>query len=367
MTRNVGVALIGGGRWTRVIGDMLDTLVPSGAPAVVVSPSNPEGWAGWVEDHLRWQIGDSLESVLNQPEITHVVIARRARDHAATCLAALAQGKAVLVEKPFCLTLAEANALLGASLGAEVGTALVFHFGRNQAAFRRACLARGPLTHLRLDWADPATEQRHGQSKTYDASLNVVQDVLPHAWSILRPFFADAPLELCDVGASGGGRDVTLNLAAGAVPVSIRMQREAERRIRRVLVEGVGWQGDFNFSIEPGQATLDGQDLNVAEGFTSPLAAELQAFLADELPPLIRLSAAQEAIRLSVAAVAGLRPLQAKAIAAGNGPTASPDDRQSAQYALKEISAGGVMGDGHGTSEEAISAWAAKQVPSPQA
>lgn len=367
MTPKAGVALIGGGRWARVLGSVLDTVVPDGAPIVAVSPTNPAGWTEWVKDHPRFQIGESLASVLERPEISHVVIARRAFDHAATCLAALAQGKAVLVEKPFCLTLAQADALITASQGAVVGTGLVFHFGRNQVAFRRACLARGSPTHLHLDWADPRTENRHGLSKTYDASLNVVQDVLPHAWSILRPYLGEDPLELRDVTEAEGGRDVTLALVAGTVSVSIRMQRDAECRTRRILVNGSRWKANFDFAVEPGQAVLDGRKLDVAEGFASPLAAELRAFLGDELPAQVRFESAQEAIRLSVAAITRLRPLQAKAIALGNRPTACAKARRSALYAIREITSGGLLGDGRCISEQELFAWVTAQVQPSQA
>ena len=75
-----GVAIIGGGRWARVIGSVLARL-PVG-PVAVCSPGNPAAWddrpAGWRQA--------GLADVWADPGLTHVIIARRARDHADTVL-----------------------------------------------------------------------------------------------------------------------------------------------------------------------------------------------------------------------------------------------------------------------------------------
>lgn len=364
MSLTKGVAVIGGGRWARVIAEVLDSVVLGDSKFVAVSPSNPERWRNWIKSHPRWHVGQCIKSVLSQPEISHVVIARNARNHAETCLAALEQGKSVLVEKPFCLTLADLEKIILASQNKHAFAALVFHFGPNQVAFRNACMARGAPKRLVLEWVDPTHENRHGESKTYDSSLNVVQDVFPHAWSILRPFLENEPLRLCNVTTDGGGRSVTLELAAGATSISMRLQRDAERRARLLYVDGIEWQAEFDFSVEPGLAMIDGVCLDVSEDFSSPLAAMLQAFLVNEMPQLAQLEVAQELIRLSVSSIERLRILQANAIILGSHPSASVDNIQAAQYALREISAGGITGDGQSIDQQQIASWATSVVQS---
>lgn len=332
-----GVAIIGGGRWARVLGSVLPRVWAG--PVTVCSPGNP---AAWQDRPAGWQLAD-LPGVWADPAIRHVIIARRARDHAATVLAALAAGKAVLVEKPFCLTRAEADAILSA--GGDCHTGLVFLHAANQARFRAGVLAAGRPSRVTVDWADPAAEQRHGAAKGHDPALNVVQDVLPHVWSLVRPLVT-GPLHLAGVALADGGQSVTMHLD-GAARVVARMQRNAAARVRRLAVEGSGLAATLDFAVEPGDATLNGAALDVATGHSSPLAAELAAFLNGPRHPLGQLAQAVEALDLTLQALPAIRAQQAEAIRQGTGAAA----------ALREVALGGLAGDGIAADRAAIARW----------
>jgi predicted dehydrogenase len=331
-----GVAIIGGGRWARVIASVLPRVWVG--PVTVCSPGNP---AAWDDRPAGWQLAD-LPGVWADPAIRHVIIARRARDHAATVLAALAAGKAVLVEKPFCLTRAEADAILAA--GGDCHTGLVFLHAGYLARFQAAVLAAGRPQHLSLHWADPAGEHRHGAAKTHDASLNVVQDVLPHAWSVLRPLL---PQDLVLVGATiaDGGAQVDLALQAGMATVEIRLRRGAGRRQRCLALRGAGLEATLDFATEPGQAILNGAPLDVATGHGSPLEAELRGFLAGAMHPLADVAQAVQALDLTLAAMAHIRVQQAQAIREGHAG------------ALREVALGGISGDGRPGTRIGIARW----------
>lgn len=139
----VRLALIGFGRWGRVLMRVID-----GSPAatlVRIASSNPEAAsaapAGCTVDR------DWRDSV-SDPDVQGVVIATPPATHAAIARAALNAGKAVLIEKPLTLDLAEAEALLAHAerLGAVV---LVDHVHLFHPAYRRlkeeVRAAGGPL------------------------------------------------------------------------------------------------------------------------------------------------------------------------------------------------------------------------------
>jgi hypothetical protein len=344
-----GIALIGGGRWAHVLASVVVDLLSKDTTAIVVSESNPDGWADWLSSHRQWESAPTIEQALARSDVSHVVIARRAKDHAKTCLLALAAGKAVLVEKPFCLTLGDLDHLLEESRDAHCGTGLVFHFARNQSLFREACQKQAPINEITLDWGDPKAEVRHGQAKSYDPSLNVLQDVMPHAWSIIHPFLHGEAMRLEDVAIEGGGRSVTLNLRADDVSIRILMQRDCAQRTRLLRVNGADWQAQLDFATEPGHAEIEGATVDIANGFSSPLAVQLRAFLENRLPPATAFMNAQDAIRLSVEALGQVRFKQAKAIQSGN--------TDAADYARREIESGGVSGDGIAVSQNAIDDW----------
>ena len=57
--------------------------------------------------------GDNLE-IISRPEVNAVIVSTSEGEHVAPVLAAIEQGKAVLVEKPIALTLADADAMVDA-------------------------------------------------------------------------------------------------------------------------------------------------------------------------------------------------------------------------------------------------------------
>lgn len=352
-----GVGLIGGGRWARVTASVLDAVLAGQVPVTLCSPANPTGWRGW-SGRPSWTQVARMEEVLEKPCVSHVLIARRACDHASTTLAALAAGKAVLVEKPFSLTQADCARVVAAADGHLCLTGLVFLHAPNLQRFGSACRSAGAISHVDIVWSDPIEEIRHGERKAHDYSLNVVQDILPHAWSLIQTVSPTRELHLASVDCQQGGQSVRLTLAGPGLSVSVQLRRGFDRRERILRVVGHQLSAQLDFTVEPGQAVLNEQPLDVTQDFSSPLAAQLRAFLHGPANPLSSVKAAAEAVALSQAALALIRPAQAAAVREGLAPGAGDLPRTAACYALRELSAGGVDGAGVGMSVSGLAAWA---------
>ncbi|MEC9347464.1 MAG: Gfo/Idh/MocA family oxidoreductase [Pseudomonadota bacterium] len=341
------MAVIGGGRWARVLAGVLEGVLSPDLPLTVCSPGNPCAWTKHRAARGRAIRIAGYADLLADPSISHVIVARRARDHARTALDCLHAGKAVLVEKPFALTRQDCDSVVAAARDGTCRTGLVFLFAPNLRAFSAACLAAGTPTRIDIDWADPAVETRHGERKGHDRALNVVQDVLPHVWSLFRMLVPDGAARVASVDVAGGGRVVTLDIdvaglhgTAGA-RVSARMARVALARKRRLQVSGPGLDGGIDFSVEPGVAHVNGRDIDIASGFGSPLARQLRAFLdghaGDDVHDLAGVARAVEAIDLTLDALPSIRAGQRRAIAAGRHAAATPSDRAGHDFAMAEI------------------------------
>jgi myo-inositol 2-dehydrogenase/D-chiro-inositol 1-dehydrogenase len=118
--KGVGLAVIGAGR----IGTLRARLAAQhpGVRFIAVSdrdPARAKELAGQVGGEVY--SGDNLE-VISRPEVNAVIVSTSEGEHMAPVLAAVAQGKAVLVEKPIALTLADADAMVEAieKIGASV-------------------------------------------------------------------------------------------------------------------------------------------------------------------------------------------------------------------------------------------------------
>src|SRR5258708_17865126 len=110
--RGIGLGIVGSGR----IGTLRARLA-SGHPAVshiVVSdldPANAEKLAGIVGGRSH---GDDNLSVIEDPDVTAVIVSTSEGEHLKPMLAAIERGKPVLVEKPIALTVREADQVLAA-------------------------------------------------------------------------------------------------------------------------------------------------------------------------------------------------------------------------------------------------------------
>src|SRR5262245_52998317 len=69
-------------------------------------------------------------------------------------------------------------------------------------------------THWRLEWCEPDEEVRWGEAKSTPHHVNVIEDVFPHAWSILRASGLTEPFEIRRVEMIDPW-SVRLRLAAG--------------------------------------------------------------------------------------------------------------------------------------------------------
>ena len=343
-----GIAVIGGGRWARTVAGVLGTLAAPDTPLYFCSPSYPAGWDMWLESHPeigqeRCRITSDLDALLGNPSVGVVMVVREARRNASTAMAALKARKVVFVEKPFAVNLEEAHALIAASQGRFCVTGLVLLFASNLHRFVEALPAIGEIRGVQIIWSDALGEVRHHETKTYDVSLNVAQDVFSHVWSLLRLIDPDAPLVCDSARAVEGGRGVELKLRLGSAHAVVEVERDAESRRRMLTVCGKAGQASIDFAQEPGLALLNGEPFDVETGYSGPLGRELEYVIGGSSEhPYSRLSKIEHAVE-SIALAEGFMPLiredQYRQVERGLRDEANAPDRKAADFALREIAA----------------------------
>jgi hypothetical protein len=133
-----------------------------------------------------------------------------------------------------------------------------------------------------LEWFEADRETRWGALKSTPHHVNVVEDVFPHAWSILRGAGLAAPLQIQRVSLPQPW-SACINLLADEADVEILFDRHAGYRRRYLRIETADHRVcELDFSKEPGLFKIDGVcsgevPWNPTKG---PLTLELSAFLA---------------------------------------------------------------------------------------
>ncbi len=280
------IAIIGGGRWARVLTEVLCGLVPPSVEIFVHSRNNAELMSTWVSERkFRQQVHVSSDWPESLPaESSAVLVVNAARDHERAVEMALSIGAPVLVEKPITLSAAATQRLadLAHSRNVHFAAAHIFLFARYLDRFSRLVADAGGARCMRIEWTDPKNESRYGERKQYDASLPVYLDWLPHVLSIAGTLAPSATQKCEKLELLKGGAHLVLELVLGDVPCSVKLIRNADRRQRRIEVVTRGKTLQLDFSSEPGTITVDSKTINGDPDWDvkkRPAARMLGAFL----------------------------------------------------------------------------------------
>ena len=280
------IAVIGGGRWARVLTEVLCNLIPTSVRVSVHTLHNAESVSVWLTErglegriHLSSEWPQFLSGRSNA-----VIVANAARDHEGAVQWALSAGVPVLVEKPIALSAVATQRLADLSIRKNVrfAAAHVFLFARYIDHFSKLVANAGNIRSLRVHWTDPKFENRYGEQKHYDSSLPIFSDCLPHILSIIGTLTHNLP-DKCEITKFlRGGACLELELMLGDTPCSICLERNSDQRRR--LITAIAGQKMLllNFSKEPGIIT-DGSTTMVGdpdwEVKQRPVAQMLTAFL----------------------------------------------------------------------------------------
>lgn len=281
----LSIAVVGGGRWARVYLRLLLARVDLVRGVVAVTPRNADDMRAWaVAEGFAARMSVAAEWPDAGAAIDAAIVVNAAADHQATAERLLRARIPVLIEKPFAMSEAGARHLvdLAASHGTWLAAAQVFRFAGYLDRFAAVLGEAQGIADIAVTWCDPQTEQRYGDEKRNDPGLPLVIDVLPHVLSILETM-RPAPVVQCqDVVVARGGTQIDLQLAVSGVPCAVRLAREAERRARIVEVTAKQRRAVLDFTVEPGEITIDGRSQTADPDWgsvPSPLTRLLAAFL----------------------------------------------------------------------------------------
>lgn len=281
------VAVIGGGRWTRVLTATLSRLLSPSTRISLHSAHCADSLRAWLKSTgLGGRIEVSSEwPLLERPDSSAVIISNAARDHERAARFALCSGAPVLVEKPLALSLAGGRELanMGCRSNGRLAAANVFLFAGYIDRFAHLLASKKEkLQSLKVCWVDPAFESRYGEAKTFDAGLPVFADVLPHVSSILGVFIPKAPQACQELQLLRGGARVELQLTVDGIPCHVSLARNGSRRERRIDVVLDRTRVFLDFTEEPGTiveaGVLGSADPDWATR-SRPLELMLHAFL----------------------------------------------------------------------------------------
>ena len=148
------IAIIGGGRWARVIVSVLCELVPLEVNISMHFRHNMALMLAWIK---KQGLTDRIQLSSTWPQFSTVhssaiIVVNAARDHEAAVEHALSIGAPVLVEKPIAINSMDAERLanLASNVNGQIAAAQVFLFARYIENFSKLITSSGQIVSRNL-------------------------------------------------------------------------------------------------------------------------------------------------------------------------------------------------------------------------
>jgi len=107
-------------------------------------------------------------------------------------------------------------------------------------------------SNIHITWADPKKEIRYKQVKSYDSSVPIIYDILPHVANILYSTIGNFKLKLKSFDIKNGGSNIFLHYHQKKMNIIVKLVRNAVKRKRSIKFISKKNQLYFDFTNEPG-------------------------------------------------------------------------------------------------------------------
>lgn len=277
----LGIAVVGGGRWARVYASVIAQSIFCDRKLFLCSPSNEKAWETWrSKNSLSSEpVICNYDDLIDHKDIKHVVVARKAADHAKTAITLLKKGKRVLLEKPMCLNLRELRALKDAFNDNNLWVSTVFSFNDALSFYLGSCSEKAEIETIYIEWFDKVDEFRWGEQKTYDPNLSVWEDLFPHIWSLLRLIFKAQRIELKSLSSCSTANNSEARFESADTKIKVLVNRNKKMRKRTIFLRGREFTADIDFSAWPIKCLINGRKQRVVSETNSPLTHQLESFV----------------------------------------------------------------------------------------
>jgi len=279
------IAIIGGGRWARVLTEVLSEITPSETIISIYSIHNKKLMVKWsLGKRFRQNITiyDNFPNFSNE-KLGAIIVANSARDHEIAIQKGLNASIPVLAEKPVTLSYSATCRLvkLAQEKNTFLASAHIFLFSRYLLNFSNLVSRSGRLKSIQIQWSDPKYENRHGEQKYFDSSLPIFIDLLPHILSIISTIIGKCSIKYKDLMFFKGGSQMKIELMLKGISCSINLARNSDARKRIINVKS-DQDLQLDFSEEPGFITQGTSVICGDEKWdvdSRPAAQMLSAFL----------------------------------------------------------------------------------------
>ncbi len=273
----IDIALLGGGRWGRVLAGELIRILPPDSTIRWVTKHDKRNREAWIAEHGQSRMLH-CKSISQALPVDIAIVANRPEGHVDAIRDFLNAGVNVLTEKPLSLSADDATELIALAKRNRLvfGVNLLFTYASYLNDFASK-IDRDGIRRVLIEWCDPWVTDRYGEIKRADYFTPITDDMLPHCWSILRCLLpSTSALRIDHVSYSPDAS--VIGAVWGDVDVEIALSRRSPNRVRRLSVEASD-SASLDFSIEPGISRIGETEFKEQWTGSRPLERSLTSFI----------------------------------------------------------------------------------------
>ena len=261
MIADIDWIIVGSRRWARIIAT--EVCKYNMHSLVKICDDSPDAnLVKWIKNS---QYSDNLKVINNinmcpPSKVGLAIIANSAYLHFTSIERALIAGYHVVSEKPMTLSQRETFFLLqkANNLGLNLFSTNTYLFSDYFRIFKSNYLLNKKISKINIRWTDPVSEFRYGEKKSYDSSIPIIYDLLPHIAVIILATYGHFQINKSDIAIFRGGSKVKINFSCDELVISILLERNSLKRERVIHFFGEALDVKFDFTDDPGKMFLDG-------------------------------------------------------------------------------------------------------------
>lgn len=204
--------VVGSRRWARVVAsELCAAAAPGSSVHLHGSRSDPALSAWWSGSTHKDRIEIVEAPVPCEGSTTGVaLIVNSAHEHRRSVEGALDAGYHAVCEKPVTFSRHDTLELLAraAERGLRLFCTNTYRFAEYLHVLKRDWLRGRTFSELEVTWADARGEARHGEQKSYDSSVPVMCDVLPHVANVVLATHGPLTFDRSSLAVAQGGSAV---------------------------------------------------------------------------------------------------------------------------------------------------------------
>jgi len=257
--------VVGTRRWARLMVTELCIALPVNKKVYIQGDPDDLEIVSWIsKSKLSEKVIVVREPLPCPKTLTGVaIVANSAYLHKSSVKEMLKSGYNVVCEKPITFSSQETLGLINLAKvnGLQLFATNTYLFTSYLNNLKNDWFADQQLVGMNIKWTDPASEQRYGENKTYDSSVPLIYDILPHISNIILAAVGELNTASCKINVRRGGSLALLDFSNGRCKTHVKIERNSNERMRTLELISNSRRLFVNFAELPPTFFLNNQQV----------------------------------------------------------------------------------------------------------